>query len=213
MLDSTRNFVSAHHEVAALVRDATKFSIKLPGIGEVAVPPPDRIAFYGALAILAVTEMIPWPVAIGIGMGHALTLRNAEQTVEIVSAPAALAVVPVQEAIEVKPEAPAKRVAAKRTPAKAAAGKAPAKKAPARKAPAKKAAAKKGAAKKAAANPAAKKAAANKKSPAKRASAAKSTATAQSTARKAPARKTTAKKATAGDRAARKTPARRSPAD
>lgn len=83
MLDSAREFVSSHvasHEdVSKLVRNAQRFSVNLPLIGRVSVPPPDQLAFYGVLAVLGVTEVIPWPVAVGLGAGHALATRHATE--------------------------------------------------------------------------------------------------------------------------------------
>ena len=47
--------------------------IVLPcGIGPVRVPSPDRLAFYGGIAALAVFGIVDWPVALVIGVGHLL---------------------------------------------------------------------------------------------------------------------------------------------
>lgn len=152
MLDSARNFVSSHvsshTEVSELVRGAQRFSVRIPLVGKVSVPPPDHLAFYGVLGVLGVTELIPWPVALGLGLGHALTTRHAAEAA-------------VEAVIEATDE---KGGGAAETPVK----KAPAKKAPARKAPVKKAAAKKTPAKKTAAKKStARKAPAKKTSPTK----------------------------------------------
>lgn len=123
MLESAREFVSSHNDVSKLVREARSFSVKLPVVGKVSVPPPKHLAFYGVLGVLGATELIPWPIAIGIGVGHALTVRRpAEDT-----APST----PTATSASSKP-------AAKKAPAKPAAAKPAAAKAPARKAPAKK---------------------------------------------------------------------------
>lgn len=42
------------------------------GIGPVRVPSPDRLAFYGGIAALAVFGIVDWPVALVIGVGHLL---------------------------------------------------------------------------------------------------------------------------------------------
>jgi hypothetical protein len=48
-------------------------SIGLPwGIGPVRVPSPDRMAFYGGIAALALLGVVDWPVALVIGIGHVL---------------------------------------------------------------------------------------------------------------------------------------------
>lgn len=108
MLNSAREFVASHRDVSQLVRNAKHFSIKVPVVGKVSVPPPEHLAFYGVLGILGATELIPWPVALGLGVGHALTVRHTRDS------------------------------AAESAHEKTTAKKAPAKKAPAKKAPAKK---------------------------------------------------------------------------
>ncbi len=42
------------------------------GIGPVRVPSPDRLAFYGGIATLALFGIVEWPVALVIGIGHLL---------------------------------------------------------------------------------------------------------------------------------------------
>jgi len=63
---------SAHRDVVRRVRDAQSFSVSLPLVGRVQVPRPEQLAFYGALGALAVVEIIDWPVALVLGVGHAL---------------------------------------------------------------------------------------------------------------------------------------------
>lgn len=79
MLDSAREFLSSHNDVTRLVHNAQRFSLNVPVIGKVSVPPPDQLAFYGVLTVLGVTELIPWPVALGLGVGHALATRHATE--------------------------------------------------------------------------------------------------------------------------------------
>lgn len=82
MLDSACKFVSSHVtsqvDASALVRDARRFSLRLPVVGRVAVPPPKQLAFYGVLAGLAAAQVVEWPVAVALGVGHALTTRKPE---------------------------------------------------------------------------------------------------------------------------------------
>ncbi|WP_019973324.1 hypothetical protein [Mycobacterium sp. 141] len=77
MLNSVRDFVTSHNDVSKVVHGAEKFSVTLPVVGKVSVPPPKHMAFYSVLGVLGVTELIPWPVALGIGVGHALTVRGS----------------------------------------------------------------------------------------------------------------------------------------
>ncbi|HYZ67691.1 MAG TPA: hypothetical protein VE666_07795 [Mycobacterium sp.] len=58
--------------MAHKVRAADKFALRLPVIGRLPIPRPDQLAFYGALAGLVAAELIDWPVAVAIGVGHAL---------------------------------------------------------------------------------------------------------------------------------------------
>ncbi|WP_234789310.1 hypothetical protein [Mycolicibacterium monacense] len=103
--------------------------MRLPLIGQVTVPPPDQLAFYGVLGVLAGVGAIEWPVAVAIGVGQAVVARHVNGEPQAATRPTA-------------DDAPQARTApAKKAPAK----RAPAKKPPAKKAPAKKAAAKKSA--------------------------------------------------------------------
>ncbi|TNH27451.1 hypothetical protein FHG89_17860 [Micromonospora orduensis] len=45
----------------------------LPMLGEVAVPPPDRIAYYAGIGVLVALQVIEWPLALAITAGHLLT--------------------------------------------------------------------------------------------------------------------------------------------
>lgn len=63
---------STHRDIVRRVRDAQSFSVSLPLVGKVQVPRPEQLAFYGALGALAAVEIIEWPVALVLGVGHAL---------------------------------------------------------------------------------------------------------------------------------------------
>ncbi len=63
---------SSHRDVVRRVREAQSFSVNLPVLGHVQVPRPEQLAFYGALGALAAIEIIDWPVALVLGVGHAL---------------------------------------------------------------------------------------------------------------------------------------------
>jgi hypothetical protein len=69
----------SHREVTRRVRDADRFALQLPVVGRVPIPRPDQLAFYGALAGLVVVELVDWPVAVAIGVGHALVSGRPEQ--------------------------------------------------------------------------------------------------------------------------------------
>ncbi|GLZ56587.1 MULTISPECIES: hypothetical protein [Micromonospora] len=46
--------------------------VQLPMLGEVAVPPPDKVAYYAGLGVLAALQVIEWPIAVVITAGHLL---------------------------------------------------------------------------------------------------------------------------------------------
>jgi hypothetical protein len=70
----------SHREVANQVRGADRFAVQLPVVGRVPIPRPDQLAFYGALAGLVVVELVDWPVAVAIGVGHALISGREAQS-------------------------------------------------------------------------------------------------------------------------------------
>jgi hypothetical protein len=69
----------SHRDVTRRVRSAERFAVQLPVVGRVPIPRPDQLAFYGALAGLVAIELVDWPVAVAIGVGHALISGHAEQ--------------------------------------------------------------------------------------------------------------------------------------
>ena len=153
LLTKTKSLLEAQRDASRKVAQGRKYSVDLPIIGRVLVPPPEQLAIYAALGGLAVLELIDWPVALAMGVGSALVSRHLS---ELAAREAALA-----ESIEPTAEATAKATTATTTPPAATtttARQAPAKKAPAKKAPAKKVPGKRAPAKSAAAKTAAKKA-------------------------------------------------------
>ncbi|MFY1705202.1 hypothetical protein ACN28G_26370 [Micromonospora sp. WMMA1923] len=46
--------------------------VELPVLGEVAVPPPDKVAYYAGVGVLAAIGVIEWPLALVITAGHVL---------------------------------------------------------------------------------------------------------------------------------------------
>jgi hypothetical protein len=76
MLTRARSLLASNRDASQLVARAKKFSIQLPVVGKVPVPPPDQLAFYGALGALAAVGLIDWPVALAIGAGQAVVARH-----------------------------------------------------------------------------------------------------------------------------------------
>jgi hypothetical protein len=46
--------------------------VRLPGVGEVVLPPPERVAYYAGMGVLAAVGLIEWPLAVVIAAGHVL---------------------------------------------------------------------------------------------------------------------------------------------
>lgn len=124
MFDTARSFLTSHRDAAKVVKRAQRFSVRLPLVGQVKVPPPDQLAFYGVLGALAGVGALEWPVAVAIGVGQAVMSRRLGDNAQT----------PPQSTASAATDAEPPRSA-------------PARKAPARKTPAKKAVAKKSAAK------------------------------------------------------------------
>jgi hypothetical protein len=78
MLTTARAYMESQREASMVVRQAKKFSLRLPVVGRVSVPPPDQLAFFGVLGLLAAVELIDWPVALAIGIGQAVVARHFE---------------------------------------------------------------------------------------------------------------------------------------
>lgn len=147
LLTKTRNFMAAHRDTSAKVASARRYTVDLPILGRVPVPPPEQIAIYAALGGLAVLELIDWPVALAMGVGSTLVSRQLSRLEaredELAEAIAPESTTEDRRAATVVAtpatarKAPARKAPAKKAPVKAAAKKAAAKTAPAKTAPAK----------------------------------------------------------------------------
>lgn len=76
MFSMTRSLLAGQREASERVAQAQRFSLKLPLIGSVPVPPPDQLAFLGALGALVAFELIDWPVALVMGVGSTVVSRQ-----------------------------------------------------------------------------------------------------------------------------------------
>jgi hypothetical protein len=59
---------------------ATSRSVSVPVLGSIEIPPPDRLVFYTALGLLAAFQVIDWPVALIVGIGHVLAEQRHWRT-------------------------------------------------------------------------------------------------------------------------------------
>jgi hypothetical protein len=50
--------------------------LRIPGVGSVRLPSVDRLIFYAALGVLAAFEIIDWPIALIVAVGHLLAAQH-----------------------------------------------------------------------------------------------------------------------------------------
>ncbi len=55
--------------------------VSLPVVGEVDLPPADQLAFLAGVGALAAIEVIEWPIAIVLALGHALASSHRNRLV------------------------------------------------------------------------------------------------------------------------------------
>ncbi|MFC0006625.1 hypothetical protein [Micromonospora siamensis] len=56
--------------------------VEIPVLGEVAVPPPDKLTYYAGLGVLAALQVIEWPMALVISVGHLLADQHLSGVVK-----------------------------------------------------------------------------------------------------------------------------------
>jgi hypothetical protein len=59
-------------QAAARTLAQNSIHVELPGVGRIELPPPDQLAFIGGIATLVVLQIIEWPVAAVLAVGHVL---------------------------------------------------------------------------------------------------------------------------------------------
>ena len=120
LLPNTKKLMAAQRDASARVARATKYSVDLPIVGRVMVPPPEQLAIYAALGGLAVLELIDWPVALAMGVGSALVSRHLSD-LEAREDELAEAIEPTAEDTSKPTTAAAQKAAAKKVAAQKAA--------------------------------------------------------------------------------------------
>jgi hypothetical protein len=73
---------TSQSEAVAHIREGETFAINLPVLGQVEIPRPEQLAYYGGLAALATLELIDWPVAVVIAAGHLLASNHHNKILE-----------------------------------------------------------------------------------------------------------------------------------
>jgi hypothetical protein len=69
-------------EAVEKVREGETFVINLPLVGQVEIPRPEQLAYYGGVAALAAFELIDWPVALVIAAGHLMASNHHNRLLE-----------------------------------------------------------------------------------------------------------------------------------
>ena len=72
----------SQREAVNQIREGETFAVNLPMIGQVEIPRPEQLAYYGGLAALAAFELIDWPVAMVIMAGHLLASNHHNKLLE-----------------------------------------------------------------------------------------------------------------------------------
>jgi len=67
---------------AEKVDDASHIKLRLPVLGTVRLPEPQRLAYYAAIGALGVFGVLEWPVALVLAGGHALASDQHNRAVQ-----------------------------------------------------------------------------------------------------------------------------------
>jgi hypothetical protein len=73
---------TSQHEAVQKIREGETFVVNLPLVGQMEIPRPEQLAYYGGLAALAAFELIDWPVAVVIAAGHLMASNHHNRLLE-----------------------------------------------------------------------------------------------------------------------------------
>ncbi len=73
---------TSQREAVQKIREGESFVVNLPMMGQVEIPRPEQLAYFGGLAALAAFELIDWPVAVVIAAGHFLASSHHNKILE-----------------------------------------------------------------------------------------------------------------------------------
>jgi hypothetical protein len=73
---------TSHREAVNRVRQGRGFAVNVPVVGRVKIPPPQHLAYYGALGVLAAVELIDWPIALVVAAGHVMAEQHHNRFAE-----------------------------------------------------------------------------------------------------------------------------------
>jgi hypothetical protein len=73
---------TSQREAVQKIREGETFVVNLPVVGQMEIPRPEQLAYFGGLAALAALELIDWPVALVIAAGHLLASNHHNKVLE-----------------------------------------------------------------------------------------------------------------------------------
>lgn len=73
---------ASQRDAVEKIREGETFAVNLPMLGQIEIPRPEQLAYYGGLAALAALELIDWPVAVVIAAGHLLASNHHNKLLE-----------------------------------------------------------------------------------------------------------------------------------
>src|ERR1700741_663550 len=73
---------TSQSEAVQRIREGETFAVNLPVVGQLEIPRPEQLAYYGGLAPLGAFQLIPWPGAVVIAAGHLLASNRHNRLLE-----------------------------------------------------------------------------------------------------------------------------------
>jgi hypothetical protein len=82
MAEKKARKATSQREAVEKIREGETFVVNVPVVGQLEIPRPEQLAYYGGLAALAAFELIDWPVALVIAAGHLLASNHHNRLLE-----------------------------------------------------------------------------------------------------------------------------------
>ncbi len=82
MAEKKTRRTTSQREAVQKIREGETFVVNLPVVGQMEIPRPEQLAYFGGLAALAAFELIDWPVAVVIAAGHLLASNHHNKILE-----------------------------------------------------------------------------------------------------------------------------------
>lgn len=70
------------HAAARKVHAKEHVTVSLPVVGAVGLPHPQQLAYLAGIGVLAALEIIEWPAALALAVGHALVTQQHSRALE-----------------------------------------------------------------------------------------------------------------------------------